>query len=84
MAPTTFIREWDEVDRGLALGLQALEETTGPYGYRLEDELDADNDGYFKAVPEVNFAARAVDLYRANEKKNEPGESLRVIFEKEK
>lgn len=83
MAPTEFLLKWSEQDRGLAVGLHVVEETTGLHGYPLELETDADQDGYFKVVPEVNFAQRALDIYREQNTKPEPGETVRVIYDRE-
>ena len=67
----------------MARALQQYEDSLGPHGYPLELEEDSDQDGYFEVVPSINYATRALDIYRSNQKRVEPGEVLRVVYKRE-
>ena len=81
VSPSTFLAEWSERDRGLALALQALEDLTGPHGFPLATELDSEQDGRFRAVPRINFASRAVELAQRRAKDPEPGMQYTVVLD---
>ena len=82
VSPSTFLAEWSERDRGLALALRALEDTTGPHGFPLATELDSEQDGRFRARPRINFAQRAVELAQKQMKGPEPGTFFTVELER--
>ena len=81
VSPSTFLAEWSERDRGLALALRALEDTTGPHGFPLATELDSEQDGRFRAVQRINFASRAVELAQQREKNPDPGAQFVVVLD---
>lgn len=81
MSPTEFLTEWSEQDRGLALALREVDDSTGQFGYPAELEMDADQDGYFKVKVETNFAQRALELFQQLHKP-QPGEEYRVIYDR--
>ena len=81
VSPSTFLTEWSERDRGLALALQALEDLTGPHGFPLATELDSEQDGRFRAVPRINFASRAVELAQRRDKNPDPGTQYTVVLD---
>ena len=81
VSPSTFLAEWSERDRGLALALRALEDTTGPHGVPLATELDSEQDGRFRAVPRINFASRAVELAQQRDKTPDPGTQYTVVLD---
>lgn len=82
MKPSDFWQEWSTRDRGLALALDVYEhDVLGPNGFPCEIEEDPDNDGYFKVEEAVNYASRALDLYREHTKP-EPGAVFRIVFDK--
>ncbi len=57
------------------------DELLGPNGYLRKLEEDPDNDGYFKAVPVVNYASKAVESWiKSNGEKAEPGTTVRVDY----
>ena len=81
--PSDFWQVWSSRDRALALGLLALEEETGSNGFLRSFEEDPENDGYFEAVPSVNYASKAIDTWlKDNGDKAGPGTVVRVRYNK--
>lgn len=81
--PEDFWGTWSQRERALARGLAALEESTGPNGFPKELEEDPDQDGYFTAVPVVNYASKAVQQYIKDKGENlEPGTHFRVKYDR--
>lgn len=76
--PTEFLYEWSEKDRGLAVGLFAMEETT-THGFDLKDALDEESDGHFHAFPRTNHVQAALDRAREEAKDPEPGTEYYVV-----
>lgn len=65
---------WDERSRTLALALQVMEDTTGPEGHALADEMDPDTNGWWEPEVVVNEAVAARQRFTKDEGKNlEPG-----------
>ena len=64
--------EWSEKDRGLAVGLLALEDST-VLGVPASVAFDDESDGHLVAVPRVNHAQAAIDRAREQDKKPAAG-----------
>lgn len=77
MKPTEFLTDWSERDRGLAVGLIALEEQT-TYGFPVDEATDPDSDGHYVVERVINYPAAAVERARKEDKDPEPGTEYRV------
>jgi hypothetical protein len=77
----TYLKDWSARDRGLAEGLLALEDSTGPHGIPWADAMNDDNDGWFEVEEHVDYAQAAVDRWKAEHDSGdvEPGTRLFVV-----
>ena len=67
------------------MALLRLEESTGPEGFPIEQELDPDNDGWFEAVPVVDFASAARERWqKENGAKADPGTRVSIHYTRDR
>ena len=81
--PDDFWLKWSKRSRRLAIALQVLEDSTGAEGFPISMEMDPDNDGWFEAEPQINFAAAARERWQKDNPKADPGTRLVVRYTRE-
>ena len=71
---------WRYEDRLLAAAFDAFEATRiDSLGFYRRDSEESDGEGWYEVEEVLNFAQQALDIEQGNEKKREPGVSLRVV-----
>lgn len=83
--PLTFLgvtddSQWTDEDRLLAQAFDVFEATRiDRLGFYRRDSEESDGEGWYEVEEVLNFAQQALDIEQGNEKKREPGVSLRVV-----
>ena len=73
-------RLWHQEDRLLAAAFDVFEATRiDSLGFYRRDSEESDGEGWYEVEEVLNFAQQALDIEQGNEKKREPGVSLRVV-----
>ena len=71
---------WHQEDRLLAAAFDGFEATRiDSLGFYRRDSEESDGEGWYEVEEVLNFAQQALDIEQGNEKKREPGVSLRVV-----
>lgn len=74
-----FLTEWSARDRGLAMGLIEAERSVDEYGIPWDVALDPERGTWLEVKPDVSMSAAAVEQWRKQHPKPEPGTVLRVV-----
>ena len=82
--PLTFLgitddSRWTTEDRLLTQAFEVFTATRiDQFGFYKRDTEESDGEGWYEVEEVLNFAQQALDIEQGNEKKREPGVSLRV------